>query len=335
MEEELQKALVEDGGVIPTALKNHLLKNPFAQFDEQSTPMIPTGTLQIYQGIHDYLEERNSTNVARASSANMCIKRRWFQRRGEKSDPLTPRKLVNFMLGDLSERTLLYFIKRGCVGPGKLYSDVDFGESLGSITFQEKQIELYKQKTMSFKIGDLTITGHADGFGRRNVDGKWELIECKSAADYGFREFQGNGPGDYLKQSHALMMMDEAEQRNIKSVRFFYLRKSTGHLWDRLHEWSDELGEDVMRDYIRANKDDEPEAPYDFVEERSRGKPTGRWTVPWQCGYCGFRNKCKPGGKLEWKPDQFGNNKPAFIYERNETCHSKKNQPGQVEAPSF
>lgn len=295
-------------------LEENLIHNPFAQFEDKADVAIPTATLQIYEAISRELGEKDERNVNRASAANLCVKRRWYQRTGRKGSPLTPRKVVNFLLGDLSERTLLFFIKKGCVGAGKLYSRVHFGSVLGTISFQSRSLEIYQQKTLSSRIGDLEITGHADGFGKRNSDGQWELIEIKSAADYGFDSFKKNGPDSYLKQSHALMMMDQCVQKSVRHVRFFYLRKSTGHVWDRVYEFDEKIALQVRKEFIEASQETMPEDPYGFTEETYRGKPTGRKTVPWMCQYCPYLKECKGEYTLEWKNDQFGQMKPTYIW---------------------
>lgn len=292
---------------------DQLVNNPYAQFEDKADVAIPTATLQIYEQIAQELKERESTDVFRASAANLCVRRRWYQRTGQKGSALTPRKIVNFLLGDLTERVLLHFIKTGCVGDGKLYRKVNLGDTLGSISFQSRDLEIYKQKDLSFKIGDQTITGHADGFGLRH-DGKVELIEIKSAADYGFNNFKLKGPEDYLKQSHALMMMDESRRLKIRHVRFFFLRKSTGHLWDRVYEYDEKIAKEVRDEYVRSGEEKIPEDPYGFEPERFRGKETGRKTVGWKCQYCSYLSVCKGEYTLEWKTDQFGHMKPNYIW---------------------
>lgn len=288
-----------------------LVSNPFAQYEDRQEDSIPTATRMIYEHIATYLERRKDTYINRASSASMCVRRRWYQGKGYDATPLTPRKQVNFLLGDLTERVLLYFIKSSLVGDGKLYSEVNFGKLIGSINFQGKPLELYEQETMGFSLPNgARVSGRADGFGKRNSDGKWELIEIKSAADYGFDQFVDEGPGDYLKQSHALMLTDECKALDIKQVRFFYLRKNTGNLWDRLHDFDEVTANLVVQEYMLAMHEEAPPRPYGLIEETYYKKPTGRMTVPWQCGYCSFTEACQ--GKFT---KEFKNGKPKLIFE--------------------
>ena len=298
-----------------------LIKNPFSNFEDKLDPEIPTGTHQIYSFIEDYFVELNGT-ANRCSAATMCVKRRWYQNQGYKGEPLTPRKRVNFMLGDLAEKTLLFFISQGCVGPGKLYSEVDFGEAIGSFTFNGKEIVVYEQAELHLKIGELEITGHPDGWGKRNSDGQWELIEIKSAADYGYKDFQENGAGDYLKQAHAQMMTDEAIARGVKSVRFFYLKKQTGNVWDRLHQFDEETAQLVRDEFVIAAGEKEPKAPHELEVEKigqGRGKPkkeTGRLCAGFPCSYCGYLRQCKGEFTVEFNKGWDGTTRPKQVFNK-------------------
>lgn len=271
----------------------------------------PTATKQIYDFIREYLNRPKDTHVNRASAASMCYLRRWFQRSGYDGEALTPRKQVNFLLGDLTERVVQYFIERALVGDGKLYSEVSFGEHLGSITFQGKEIKIYKQQDLTADINGIEVTAHVDGWGKRNVDGEWELIEIKSAADFGFEDFKREGPGSYIKQAHVNLSTFKAKELGAKSVRFFYLKKNTGHLWDQLHEFNEETMREVANDYKLANQEEKPVAPYGFVDELFRGKPTGKTTVVWYCQYCPYIAECKKEKKMTI---EFKSGKPKYYF---------------------
>jgi hypothetical protein len=295
----------EGGGVSDQALEY----NPFAPNEEKAgEEMIPTATLQIYRAVEQELAREESTHVNRASAANMCVRRRWYQRMGHRGTPLTPRKILNFAAGDIGEHVVKYFILKGCVGPGKLYSEVDFGKQVGTFTIQHKEIPIFEQQTLRAVIGGIEVTAHGDGWGKRNADGKWEYIECKTAADFGFDRFVAEGPGDYVNQAHAVMMTDLAESRGVRETRFFFMKKSTGHIWDRLERWDDRIAGEVALGYQLSNREEIPNRPYGAVEETYRRKPTGRQVLPWQCGYCPFTETCWPGVEK-----QFKNGKPVFV----------------------
>lgn len=304
MDEVITQTSMADINPIPD-----LVENAFSQWEEKPDPAVPKATYEIYNYINEYLGRKQDTHVNRASSASMCFKRRWYQKNNYAATPLTPRKLVNFLLGDLSEKTMQHFIKEGCVGSGKLYSEVDFGKEIGSFNIQGKKIAVYDQPDLTARIGEIEVTAHVDGWGLRNSDKRWELIECKSAADYGFDSFVSNGPGDYLKQSTVNMSTYKAMELGVSSVRFFYLKKNTGHLWDKVFHFDEELFEDIVQEYKIANSKEEPKRPYVPVMEKFRGKPTGRKILPWQCAYCSYTSTC-------WKNEaslEFKNGKPQWM----------------------
>lgn len=293
---------------------SNLVKNPWESIEDQIDGDIPSATLQIYQGIEAQLNRPKDNNVDRASSATMCVRRRWYQNQGVPQTPMAPRKIVNFLLGDLTEAVVVSLIKSSLVGPDKLYSEVDFGESKGKVKVQGHELEIFDQKTLYWKLSDTqTVTAHIDGLGKRNSDDQWELIEVKSAADFGYEEFRENGPGDYIKQSHACMMTEELMAKGVRSVRYFYLKKNTGHLWDRLIEFEGTIAQEVKMDFIRAKSNHIPNRPYFAKEETYYKKPTGRWVLPWQCGYCSFVQTCHPTAQKEFKKGQFGISKPVWV----------------------
>jgi hypothetical protein len=277
-------------------------ENPWNKFEDKNEPTVPTATLQVYHFIAQYLiREENDTHVNRASSATMCFKRRWYQANGYKATPLTPRKIVNFTLGDLTEKTVLFFIKNGCVGPGKLYSEVNFGEKTGEFEVQGKVIHTYKQENLTAEVGGITVTAHVDGWGKRNSDGKWELIEVKSAADYGFDSFKENGPGDYLKQAMVNLQTNKAKELGADSVRFFYLKKNTGHLWDQLYNFDENLFKEVIEEYKIASGKELPKTPHTLKQETFRGKPTGRTIAKFPCSYCPYLRECHGEYDVDFK----------------------------------
>ncbi len=289
------------------------LPKPTPVLDERNDPTTPTATLQIYSFIDAYLgRKEQDTHVNRASAASMCHLRRWFQGHGYPGEALTPRVIVNFTLGDLTEHTVKYFIAQGCVGPGKLYSHVDFGKVIGQFTIQNgKEITLYDQEDLTAQIGELTVTAHVDGWGKRNSDGLWELIEVKSAADYGYDRFKEEGPGEYLKQAVVNLQTGRAKELGAVGVRFFYLKKNTGHMWDRYFPYDAELALEVAEEYRLAAGDERPRAPYHLTEETFRTKPTGRIVAKYPCSYCPYLAECKGPHEIEFK-----GNTPVYVFKK-------------------
>jgi hypothetical protein len=293
-----------------------LLKNPFIDNDYEGEDFISEAVLEIYRYIDGALVDReDESNVLRASAAGTCVRRRWLQSRGIKGRRTPPRAIMNFMLGDLFEHAIKHLIKASCVGPGKLYSEVNFGKVIRTFTVQKREFEIHEQIESRTKIGPLTITGHWDGAGRRNSDGKWEMIEAKSASDYGFDRFKKQGPDDYLKQSHTLMMSDRAKELGITETRYFYGRKQKGHLHDRLISFDQSIADLAARDFLQSMQPVIPAPPYSLAREVSDGFPTGRLVaLSYPCSYCSYLNTehCHNGLKKYLRRDGWGNRKPLY-----------------------
>ena len=288
--------------------------NPWTHLEDVIDPSIPTFTLEIYKWIDENFK-RKDNNVLRASAANMCIKRRWYQGNGVEGKPLTPRKIVNFMMGDLAERTMQFFVKKAL--ENKLYSEVSFGDVVGKFTMQGKEIELYDQPDWHIELSGLpVIVGHPDGKAKR-LDGTWELIEFKSASSWGFKSFKEEGPTDYLKQVHALMMTKEAQELKIDTCRFFYLRKETGQMWDRVIKFDPNVAEEVKKEFMASVNTNEPKAPFELMPELVKKSPTGRWVAQFPCSYCSYLEQCHGKHEVEFKSDMYGHLKPNYVFKEN------------------
>ena len=285
--------------------------NPWANEENYIDPKIPTATKQIYAWLAANFAKRGSPNQNRCSAATMCVLRRWYSTHGYPAEDLSPQRILTFIDGTMHEAQILYFITQGCVGPGLLYSEVDFGEPCGQMFFDPHTFTFYKQKELRWTITkDFFVTGHADGFGKRNSDGKWELIECKSAGDFGYKEFLEEGPGDYIKQVHAEMSTDLAVERDVKHVRFFYKRKGKCALWDRLYDKDDRIVDLVRKEFLAAAADMQPARPHELVAEmtgrKPNKKPTGRLLAKFPCDYCAHLAICHKGLTKEFVPNWDG-----------------------------
>lgn len=296
-----------------------LLKNPFLDRDAQAEYFLSPGALQIYQFIDRALVDReDDSNVLRASAAPQCVRRRWLQARGIKGARMAPRSIVNFILGDVYEHTIKHLIKSSCVGTGKLYSEVSFGEHTGTFTIQRREFDIHQQIEVTTKIGPLTITGHLDGIGKRNSDGRWEFIEAKSSSDYGFEKFKKSGPNEYLKQAHATMMSDLAYELGVTETRYFYGRKQSGHLHDRLISFDESIAEITRQEYSDSMAPAPPAPPHTLTVEMKSGLPTGRLiALSFPCGFCPYINTphCHHGLEKKHRNDNGGNRRPIYVYD--------------------
>jgi hypothetical protein len=289
--------------------KEGVVENPWGRFEEKLDSEIPTATLQVYRQVEKDLmaDRQDPANINRASAMNYCERRRWYQKNGEEGTPLTPRKILNFALGDMGEYVVKHFILKGCVGPGKLYSEVDFGEPIGTFTVQHKEVTIYTQQTVKAVIGGIEVTGHADGWGKRNADGVWENLEVKTAAPYGYEKFVSDGPQDYLEQAHALMLSDLGKERGVTQTRFFYMNKATGHIWDRVEPLNLDIVAKMEKEIRLANGVDIRPRPKRLAPEpemtgrKPNKKPTGRTKLLWYCGYCPYVSTCYKSLVKEFK----------------------------------
>ena len=299
-------------------MEQELVKNKWSRFEDKADVEVPTATLMAYEWIDkNWPDFEKSEFYHRCSEATICSRRRWYAKQGTEGTPLTPRKRLNFMAGDVAEIVVKYIISAAMVGDGKIYSEVFFGEPDGFFDLNGKQILNYKQIELKWTLPNGSVVrGHPDGLGKRNSDGEWELIEVKSAANWGFDSFKKEGAGDYLRQAHSMMLSDELKAKNVRSCRFFYFKKETGHLWDRLHHYDDAIAAAVIADYISVDQDIAPAKPFSLIAEtrKERNKEpgkgnqwleieTGRKTIGFPCTYCPYVRACHGEYTIEWKVD--------------------------------
>ena len=296
-----------------------LVSNPWAGEEDKAELEIPLLTQKIYQFISDNEATIDDTNVNRASAANMCVRRRWYQRNGQIGKRLTPRKLINFKMGDVSEAVVKHYIAKS-----GFYKEVRFGNVTGTYTLNGRDhYEQYGQITNTFQLptGE-TITTHYDGLGLTH-EGEWELIEIKSTSDWGYKSFKEEGTTDYLPQAHANMLTDELTALNVRKVRFVFLRKQTGHIWDQAYKFDDALAKKVIEDFMVVLKDSIPDRPFEpqkEIKKRREGnkwipEETGRATLGFPCTYCPYAQQCFDGKvSIDFnKKDQFGFSTPTLI----------------------
>jgi hypothetical protein len=277
--------------------------------------------VEIHQWVNEELGRKEVGHANRASSAPQCVRKRWFQNQGIEGEPMQPRSLIVFATGDVVEHVYKYFIAKACVGPGKLYSEVDFGKKNGTFTIQHREFDVYEQETLTIRFGNgPEISGHADGWGKRNSDGEWELIEIKSSSSYGFDDFVA-GDTDYVPQLHALMMSNKAKELGVKQARLFYMNKNTSAIFDRLYDYDVAIANQVWREYVVSNGPNEPSIPDQegigaepvqvYNRKTKSYDSTGSHKLGWKCSYCSYNKKCFPNARLEFK-----GGKPIYYVEK-------------------
>ena len=106
------------------------------------------------------------------------------------------------------------------------------------------------------------------------------------------------------------MLSNKYTRMGVRHVRFFGMRKETGHLWDSLHEFDQKLADGLARDVRMIFSDAMPPRAFPLKKNKA-----GKWvTSAWQCSYCDFVEECHGKYEVTYKKDQFGSHKPTFIF---------------------
>lgn len=288
------------------------------KFEEK---IIPEIIQEIYNGITiGHLKSERSDKVNRCSAANLCPRRRVFSRLKTPCKALAPRTITNFLQGNLGEATMKAMVKTYLVGENKYYKNVDFGEVLGSVLIDNYLIEQTAQPEISFEVESfpgemITITGHPDGVGTK-LDGTMEFLEFKTASEWGFKEFMEQGPTDYKKQAHALMLTGFAKLHKITNVKFIYLKKNTGHMWAADCAFDQAVADQVLEEYRGVHMGVYNKPIFALKEETYYKKPTGFMTAVYPCSYCPYLENCHGEPIMEFKKDQYGSQGPVFKYKK-------------------
>lgn len=292
------------------------LKNPFFEIDTNSEETVTPVTLAIYQGVMDDQNATRSTHINRPSSSGKCARALWYAKNQYDATPIAGRAHLSFMAGHISEDTMKHFVKKYCVGEGKPFKSVMFGEPIRSYFVGTEEVWQYKQiETKTILPSGLVLPGAIDGLVQYHDD-SWAVMDCKSASDYGFAEVKKtNDPGDYKFQAHCYMLSDVGLKYNVTKFLFLYMRKTTGHLHDFTISLDPTVINEIDRRFLKANSENIPDREYEPTVETYYKKPTGRKIMGWVCSYCGYANHCWSNAKRDFKKDQFGNYKPVLVIE--------------------
>lgn len=312
---------------IPWAEEESLTDNSFFKFDEVYEPRIPVASLSIYDWLDKNMARSDSTFIQRGSAMGYCPKRLQFQRLGAKATPLTPRKRIRYAFGDMIEYAITYFISQALVGPGKMYSEVFFGEKAGSFPIARGggtplEIPLYNQVDTETVLFDGTIIKcHADGWGKLNSTGEWELIEVKSAADFGFRRFKEQGPTDYTGQAFANICSNKSQELGVKQARFYYCSLN-GNLYDKILRFDAIQWLEIQKKFLSALSEESLPPQYELMPyhplievegktKRVRDTSSNLKEAPFPCSYCPYLEQCHGKFEIYWEKEKphkvFGN----------------------------
>jgi hypothetical protein len=292
------------------------LKNPFFDIDTNSEEFVTQITEAIYRGVMDDQNATRSNAINRPSSSGKCARALWYAKNNYTATPIAGRAHLSFMAGHISEDTMKHFVKKYCVGEGKPFKSVEFGEVVRSFWVGGEEVFQYKQITTNTVLpSGRELPGAIDGLVQYH-SGSWAIMDCKSTSDYGFAKVKKeNDPEDYKYQAHCYMESDIGKKYDVKKFLFLYMRKTTGHLHDFTIDLDPELIKEIDGRFMLANGEITPPREYEPEIETHYKKPTGRKILPWQCSYCAYNAHCWSGSTKDFKKDQFGNYKPVLVVE--------------------
>lgn len=233
---------------------------------------------------------RRKTRSLSAWNVGRCVREGWYTVHEVEGEPLQPRALMVFDLGDRVEDAVLEWLIAAGVPL------IRTNESRDTTTIPEVEIRV-----------------RPDAF--IDVNGEHMTVEIKSMSNFGFdRADRGELDESYLIQV-------ECEMRGFGTQRGIVIgyRKETSHLCEVVVERSDERWEKIRQNVALARGDVTPPRPYELDAYckgcQGTGKtpakglphkacdgtgqiPGGPFLPVFPCGYCAFKTTC--WGELEF-----------------------------------
>jgi len=171
------------------------------------------------------LERSLDSVIHRASLANKCIRYLGFKKLGVMGK-INARAYMMFKLGDMIE----LIVKDDIMLALKQCSDIEV---------------LTENEEVSIDLGDgIVLSGHIDGFIYVKDQGKYGILEIKSASNYLFDEaLEGRVDEDYIVQAslYALAL-------KVDFVCFIFYRKETSHYLEVIY--SKDISNDAIVRYM-------------------------------------------------------------------------------------
>lgn len=145
------------------------------------------------------------------------------------------------------------------------------------------------------------VVGHRDAV----IDGV--LVDVKSASQYSFKKFQdglklSNDNFGYIGQIQTYLEASQEDPIVTDKDRcaFFVVDKSLGHLHLDIHQRMTDVDiRGITRRKVETmEKDTPPDRAFEPIDDGYTRQGTfyanGNKKLPFQCGYCPFRNRCYP-----------------------------------------
>lgn len=246
--------------------------------------------IEAIRSYYDRAEkDREWASPLRCSSSGKCARAIAYQLHGFTPEPLNFRARMVFRLGDLIESDLVDALVN-CYPdfkPGKEYIRYVGGDFYKG----------YEQFETTLKVAGLDITGHLDGYVKK--DGKIKyLVDFKSMSKFAFEKAErGEIDDGYIAQAHSYM-----KAMDCPNFLFVGYAKDTSALCEVPIKWRDTDWAEVEARWTRVSK-----STKDSLPDREHSA-TEKGTLPWQCSYCNFNKHCWPNAVLTFSK----HGKPIF-----------------------
>lgn len=236
---------------------------------------------QFKKNMGDMLERRfldttqyGSRNTLRISNIGKpCERQVWYGiHQPDDAIPFRGQEYMKFMYGDITEELILFL----CEAAGH------------SVEGQQDRLEVEG------------VVGHRDAV----IDGM--LVDVKSASQYSFQKFQKglkleDDNFGYIGQIQTYLEASQDDPLVTEKDRcaFLVFDKSLGHIHVDIHQKMDvDIREITRRKKETMDKDTPPERKFapipDGYTRQGKFYANGNEKLPFNCGYCAFRNVCYP-----------------------------------------
>ncbi len=247
---------------------------------------------------HESLREWSSP--VRLSNTGKCPQALQYQLLGFPKEPLDPRVIMLFRVGDHTEAEIKILAEKHL--EGKHWCKFYFGDKIEVHDDEEPRI-IYKQIPVSLNIPgyrkpaeeqdqDIVVFGHLDGIGWKTWNDPY-LIEIKSMSDFAYDRFtKGTYDESYQWQLQAYM-----QATGLKKAIVIAMKKQTSHLAEMIIE-RDENFDAVARWKLLLNRDPNVAAPQYLEFTNYKTKAGIKLGFP--CSYCDYKKYCFDGLNVEF-----------------------------------
>ena len=229
--------------------------------------------------------EREKFSPLRLSNAGRCARQTAYDLHGFEGEPLDGRAILTFQHGNITESVMKEWTEKG------------------GVTIHDQQREV------TLEVEGRAIPGHIDGTFEEG--GVRHVVDFKSINTLGFDRVQRDGT-DRAYRAQVTAYMEAAGLQTFAVVA--YLNKNTQHLHEDVIPYDSMLVAEIrdrFKRVVQSTKDVLPDREHRQIPEVIRKKATGRWVLPWECGYCGHKRTCwgvetpefSGGGRPIWVVD--------------------------------